>query len=384
MARFRKIRRLCGILSVFAVRLACLVILWAVLVGATMNFVGPTSGWIERSLNTLRQPRAESAPIIEHDSAPALHSSVDVQGSNTPPLPPPDPIDGQGIAKLDPDVGIPPPEPPRKTRLEMLYESLRAAYLDEFHAPKAGQRYTIRLRDGRRVTGTLLEAKPGSLTVQLEYGSMVIPIHRVASTDYPRFFPERAASLAALHDLRDTQARIARTGQPSSSMHSPEAEATANPAIDETEAGADTVPGTTDPDTSIASEKVTFQPIPRKSDDEFRPALTAFAQWLEYQHRRVGGRIATTVYAKRHNDAAVLYLVMAPQFLAQDYDLRFQLAEGLWQFWAFRCEAMGIARHAESAYIAMLDDQNEIIGGSRPDDAGSVWMEQDVGPIARK
>ncbi|MCK5806354.1 MAG: hypothetical protein KAI66_26215, partial [Lentisphaeria bacterium] len=103
------------------------------------------------------------------------------------------------------------------------------------------------------------------------------------------------------------------------------------------------------------------------------PALQAFGKWLEMQHRRVGGRIATRISARRQKGNAVLYLVMDPAFLEQDYDLRHRMAVGIQQIWAFRCQGMGLA-DLSSAHLVMVGTKERIVGGSRPDDASDIWV----------
>ena len=104
-----------------------------------------------------------------------------------------------------------------------------------------------------------------------------------------------------------------------------------------------------------------------------KPVLRAFAEWLKTQHRRVGGRIGIRLYAKEQSGNVVLYLVMDPTFLAQDYDLRHRMAVGIQQFWAFRCQGMGVA-DLNSAHLVLVSPEGRVVGGSRPDDPADVWV----------
>ena len=65
---------------------------------------------------------------------------------------------------------------------------------------------------------------------------------------------------------------------------------------------------------------------------------------------------------------------MDPQFLAQPYDVQFQFAESLWQFWAFRARDFGAVRSLDDAYIVFLDSQRRRIGGSRREVGSDVWV----------
>jgi hypothetical protein len=112
---------------------------------------------------------------------------------------------------------------------------------------------------------------------------------------------------------------------------------------------------------------------PAPTPEGIRPALAAFGEWLKVQHRRVGGRIATRIYAKDSKGNAVLYLVMDPSFLAQDYDVRHRTAVGIQQFWAFRCQGMGVS-DLSAAHLVMVNVQGRIVGGSRPEDPADIWV----------
>ena len=59
---------------------------------------------------------------------------------------------------------------------------------------------------------------------------------------------------------------------------------------------------------------------------------------------------------KEQSGNVVLYPVMDPTFLAQDYDLRHRMAVGIQQFWAFRCQGMGVA-DLNSAHLVLVSPE---------------------------
>lgn len=125
----------------------------------------------------------------------------------------------------------------------------------------------------------------------------------------------------------------------------------------------------TQPDTAYA-------PPPESTPEEMRPVVQAFSEWLEMQHRRVGGKIADRVSADRQGRRAVLYLTVNPAFLGQARDLRMQIAEGVWRYWAERATAAGLARRLGAAHVVFLNPESKIIGGSKPSSASTIWMQR--------
>ncbi|MFW5893538.1 MAG: hypothetical protein ACOCUY_00185 [Verrucomicrobiota bacterium] len=119
-----------------------------------------------------------------------------------------------------------------------------------------------------------------------------------------------------------------------------------------------------------------YAPAPESTPEEMRPAVQAFSEWLEMQHRRVGGKIADRVSADRQGGRAVLYLTVDPDFLEQERGLRMQIAEGVWRYWAERATAACLARRLGAAHVVFLDSDSEIIGGSKPSSASTVWMQR--------
>ena len=117
-----------------------------------------------------------------------------------------------------------------------------------------------------------------------------------------------------------------------------------------------------------------YAPPPESTPAEMRPTVQAFSEWLEMQHRQIGGKIADRISGNRQGRRAVLYLTVNPAFLEQDRELRMQIAEGIWRYWAERVTAAGLARRLGAAHIVFIDHDSEIIGGSKPSSASSIWM----------
>lgn len=126
--------------------------------------------------------------------------------------------------------------------------------------------------------------------------------------------------------------------------------------------------------TASAKEDNYAQP-PKSTPDEMRPSVQAFSEWLEVQHRRVGGKIADRVAGRRQGRRAILYLTVNPAFLEQERELRMQIAEGVWRYWAERATAAGLARRLGAAHVVFLNHNSEIVGGSKPSSASSIWVQ---------
>lgn len=119
-----------------------------------------------------------------------------------------------------------------------------------------------------------------------------------------------------------------------------------------------------------------YPPPPDSTPAEMRPVVQAFSEWMEMQHRRVGGKIADRVVGDRRKRRAVLYLTVNLSFLEQDRELRIQIAEGVWRYWAERATAANLAPRLGDAHVILIDHESEIIGGSKPSSASSIWMQK--------
>jgi len=265
--------------------------------------------------------------------------------------------------------------------LETYFEERLGKRLAQAPKPEKGRVYHVRLRAGGEIVGRLEKFAAGRITLRTQHGTLVMPIHRVSRQDTLSLFPREAARQMA---MRDVQKRVNRLVE--SKIEAAEAVAeqpVVTPAVlpdapvVPAEDGVETAEETQEPPpvlrvaTRVGRPKYDVRRAPTPAG--IKPVLQAFAEWLKTQHRRVGGRVGIRLYAKEQNGNVVLYLVMAPTFLAQDYDLRHRMAVGIQQFWAFRCQGMGVA-DLNSAHLVMVSPEGRVVGGSRPDDPADVWV----------
>jgi hypothetical protein len=312
-------------------RLIAFVMLCAV-VGAGLAWFldqsGPLEGWLGRALGKTEEKAVQPA-----------------EPEAQPPLP---------AAQNEPGPGSEPQSP--DDELEKRYHALVDTYLSELPRQRAGDKITLRLVDGEKVTGTLEDLKPGRVVVGMQYGTISYPIHRIRRKDVDRLFPERRAHRLALAELHRELA-TAQTDDTQAAVPHRQKETTPP--------DADTAPD----DTQLA-----YDPTREPTPESLKPTLKQFAQWLEMQHRRVGGKIADGLFAKKQGPNAVLYVRLNDSFAEQDYDTRFAIAEGMQQVWGLRCLSNHVVRRATDAHIVLLDGGGDIAGGSTPGDATAVWV----------
>ena len=133
------------------------------------------------------------------------------------------------------------------------------------------------------------------------------------------------------------------------------------------------------PNLPPARGTIAYDPSAGKTPDHLKPPLTGFANWLQVQQRRMGGKIANKIYAKQPDRGRiVLYFQMHDNFLVQDNDWRFQISEGIWRIWALRGVDSGLINGPNHGHVVLVDTNNRIIGGSTPDDASKVWAERNL------
>jgi hypothetical protein len=291
-------------------------------------------------------------------------------------------VDGEAVA-------------PEKTALEKEYDEIYARHIGRFTRPALGQKVEVKFWDGNTLEGKLIGLTSASATLEIQYGTITCPVQRVHPSMYPVLFPEQAARQVALQELsqrhappQPVAAAVAPTvavaepdgGRPPAPVGEP-----AGPVADPGDPGETVAGGPGEPEPDPAPARVTaaaairYDPAPAKTPEPLRAAITAFGQWLNVQHRRVGGRIGQRIYAKQQGHAAVLYMVVDPSFTEQTYDIRYQIAEGIWQFWGLRCETAGNVRDPRDAHLVMIDDKGRILGGSTPDDGARIWVERKKG-----
>lgn len=123
------------------------------------------------------------------------------------------------------------------------------------------------------------------------------------------------------------------------------------------------------------------------ADDSFydtKPAPTPAAlksvvaesgMWLQSQRGRMGGSIATRMFAKKNGERATLYIYVNDKFQRLPRVDRARLAQGIWGFWAMRCVSNKKTSTKSRAFLALVNKAGGVVGGSDPIDAGSIWVD---------
>jgi hypothetical protein len=246
-----------------------------------------------------------------------------------------------------------------KIDLETRYSELYQRFLAELPRPRIGRTYELRTRRGESIRGKLEKLEPGLVTLRLKHGTMAYPVHVLAREDVLKLFPEIAARSQALLALQKGEEPKQPDAAPAQAAIVAPSPIAAPAPVGATPSG---TPG-----------ELRYDPTPGPTPEELKPTLLAFGDWLKTQHRRVGGRIADKIFARRQGGCAVLYLRMDPTFLAQEYGTRYQIAEGMQTFWGLRCESNSVASVAQ-AHVVLLDQSGRIVGGSRPYAASEIWL----------
>lgn len=263
-----------------------------------------------------------------------------------------------------------------RDEMQQLFEARFAQRLAEIPPPEVGKTYQVRMRDGGEVSGVLAQFADGRIVLRTAHGSIALPIDRVNRRDSMALFPREAARQLALQDVQRRvdeliDAKVATAPQAAASVApsaKPAATAVGEPAPEAPVAAVASV-------SSTKVDRPKYDPRPAPTPESLKPAMTAFAEWLTAQHRRVGARIVDRLFAKEQAGNAVLYLVMDSAFLGQEYDIRHRTTVGIQQFWSFRCQGLGVADLA-SSHVVLLDGNGRLVGGSRPEDAADIWVSE--------
>ncbi len=382
-------------------------------VAAVLEFYGPYQGWFERRFGGAPAPAPAVAPepVAAPSQAPLPFSELREIPTRV-----------EDFAKIVNGQAVEPEKSPLEKRFDELYNT----YLAKMRPPVLGKEYNIKLRDGTVVPGILEEAFPGRITLGIKFGKMVFTVDRIHPHMYPVLFPEMTARLLAGRALRQSQAeeaaaeaarREAETAAdlerrraaaaiaagktapppPASAKPSSATATTARPpAAMPTEAGATVASsggekfvanpyGVETDGKTPPPIKVTYNPAFAPTPASCRQAIQSFGQWLNVQHRKIGGKIAETIYAKQHGRAVVLYVVSSADYREQSYDTRYGLLQSLWGFWGMRAQLCGNVSDVRNAHLVLLDNNNRIIGGSSAHDGSELWVDKKgLGPMAQK
>jgi len=116
-----------------------------------------------------------------------------------------------------------------------------------------------------------------------------------------------------------------------------------------------------------------YDASPCETQSELVDAVKSLAEWMETQHRRMGGRAVNRMYAKKENGRVTVCLVMNARFLRQPRSWRNKVAKGIWKHWAIIAGRQGLVGSQGYAHIVLLSPENRIVGGSKPSDADDIW-----------
>lgn len=316
------------------------IIIILVIIGAGVvasNFVGPAKGWI--------QQLTEGEKTVEKKVVKPAPKPVE----------PSKPVEPAKVAK---------PEPPKqkeKSEVKQLYDKLFAKYRKKYPDPKKGGKYTVYLKSGKKVTGKLKDFSDGKVVIQKTGVTVTYRIDMCHQKSYPKLFPQKAAKILALKELKKilderAAAEEAKIAPNEYKVEDPKISASV------TRGG--------------SSKTFAYDPAPADTPSRLKKPLVSFGDWVKVQQRRVGGKLGEKIYAKKQGRNVVLYVQTSKLFQQQDYDVRFTVAEGMWQIWGFKCLDYGAARATSQTHLVLLDHKNRIIGGSTKDDSSNIWVKK--------
>ncbi len=323
-------------------------LLFWLLIAAAAGFVlevrGPYQGWFRRllrpesALATADAGRLSDAGLMP-DDMPAVDS----------PLPTPTAADAA----------------PR-TDLEMLYDRRYQEILEKLKPAEIGKKYKLRLRNRQTIVGKLIEVSAGQIRLAIEYGTITMPLNQVDRALYPLFFPERAAKIMALRAVREEIKKRRRERKAALATASGMTGQSPVPDVDSEEPTASNQLREQGP--------LRYDPEPGPTPAHLQSNLEGFGQWLKVQQRRLGVKIIDRVYARESGRHIVLYINVNDNYLSQGYDWRFQMAESIWKFWSFRCQAEQNLFDLRDVHVVLTTPDLEIIGGSNECDGADIWV----------
>ncbi len=116
---------------------------------------------------------------------------------------------------------------------------------------------------------------------------------------------------------------------------------------------------------------VYFLPIPDTTSEDLLHAEGEMQAYLRAQALR-SGQSFSIIHSSLEDDAAIVYLEVGAAFGRHNAGTRYQMAEGLRQFWGLRCMGNGITSDV-NAYLVLVAN-GKIIGGSKVKQATSIWV----------
>lgn len=306
------------------------------------NFVGPGKGWIDQLVKgkKIEEKVVESVPEPE-----------------TPkPLPPEKKtVEEPKTAETE--------QKEEKSEVQKLYDSLFAKYRQKFPDPAIGKTYDVYLKSAT-VRGKLKEFSDGKIVIQKTGVTVTYRIDTVSKKSYPTLFPKKAAKILALKEMKKILEERVATAEAD--------EKNQEYTVVTNKTSASTLPSSQ----GASPSKFAYEPEAQATPERLKKPLAAFAEWVKMQQRRVGGKLGEKIYAKQQGRNVVLYMETSKLFRQQSYDIRFTVAEGMWQIWGFKCLDHGAARGTNQTHIVLLDNKNKIIGGSTKDDSSNIWVKK--------
>jgi hypothetical protein len=305
------------------------------------NSMGSHKGWVGRILKGKYRKQQVVKPKAKPKPPPAKPVAAKPVPVKTVPVEAP-----KVVAKVA-------PKEEKKPQLSMqaLYDSLFKKYRKKFKDPEIGKEYTVYLKSGK-AKGTLKSFSDGKIVIQRSGATITYRMDQISKRSYPKLFPKKAAKILALKKMKKTLKE----------------NAAAEKAREEEDEYIASKTGVAK-DTKFEFE-VEAQPTPKR----LKKPLVAFGEWVKVQQRRIGGKLGEKIYAKQQGRNVVLYMQTSKLFRKQSYDVRFSVAEGMWQIWGFKCIDYGAARAPNQAYIVLLGKRNRIIGNSTINNTSDVWV----------
>lgn len=334
------------------------ILLVVIAIGYVSNITGPAAGWVDRLKNRQAATEAAEEPA-DQGSATAAAPTASLPAEA---LLDEDFTDQEFVAKapLKPDAE------------ESEYDRLYQQYLAKLKGPKVGDTVTLLMANNRdTVKGEILELTAAAVRLKIEYGKVLYTAQAISPKHRSKLFVERTAKILAARELTRRQQAEREAQSKPQLVDSPTAQQPTGTVAMRTPSKPPK------PNLPPASGKLAYNTSPATTPGHLRPSLEAIANWIQTQQRRMGGKLATRMFAKQPDRAnAVLYIYMHQNFTGQDYQWRYQVTEGIWRIWALRAVDAGVVPGPSNGHIVLVGPQGKIIGGSTPTEGSELWAQE--------
>lgn len=298
------------------------------------NFIGPSKGWVEKTMEEFRNKKHKVITTKDPDTIPkkpVVDPKIEIK----------DPVQ-----KVE-DVVVKAPE---KSETEKLLEKLFEKYNKKYKDPIVGKKYLLHLKNGAKIAGVLKEYSEGKIVFKQQYGSVMYPLHNIHKKSYKTFFPKQMAKHMALKEFKELMSEQVKVKEVveqvlvASASYKPE-----------------------------AYKSFAYDTSAAKTTELLKKVLSNFTNWVQVQQKRMGGKIATRVCAKKQGRHVALYMTVSDMFMQQGYDWRFVITEGMWRIWSMKCYDNNQVSSLTRAHIVLIDSKGRIVGGSTEKNASSIW-----------